>query len=38
MLLEELINIKAQADYIKSQQIIEVEKRRAIELEKKRIE
>ena len=33
--VEELKNKKTQADYIKSQQIIMEEKRRAIELEKK---
>ena len=33
--VEELSNKKTQADYIKSQQIIAEEKRRAIELEKK---
>ena len=36
MEVEELSNKKTQADYIKSQQIIAEEKRRAIELEKKR--
>ena len=35
MEVEELSNKKTQADYIKSQQIIAEEKRRAIELEKK---
>ena len=35
MAVEELSNKKTQADYIKSQQIIADEKRRAIELEKK---
>ena len=33
---EELSNKKTKADYIKSQQIIAEEKRRAIELEKKK--
>ena len=36
MEVEELSNKKTQADYIKSQQIIAEEKRRAIELEKKK--